>query len=64
MKAKLKVKIDYPGTSKLDWAVMFTVIQKELRKINPNITISFDSASPTTSSAKWFSLLANYTKCR
>ena len=43
--------IHYLGTSKLDWAVMFTIIQRELRKINPNITISFDSASPFISSA-------------
>ena len=31
--------IHYLGTSKLDWAVMFTIIQRELRKINPNITM-------------------------
>jgi len=34
------------GTSTLDWAVIFTAIQKSLRKVNPNIKISFDSSSP------------------
>lgn len=40
------------GTSKLEWAVMLTSIQRVLRKkVNPNITISFDCASPYISSA-------------
>mgnify|MGYP003315723711 CR=1 FL=1 len=40
------------GTSKLEWAVMLTSIQRQLRKhINPNITVSFDCASPYISSA-------------
>lgn len=35
------------GTSKLDWACYLTAIQKQLRKhANPNITVSFDCASP------------------
>ena len=39
--------IHFLGTSKLEWAVMLTSIQRQLRKhINPNITVSFDCASP------------------
>lgn len=34
------------GTSTLDWAIMLTAIQKSLRKVNPSISISFDSSSP------------------
>jgi len=35
------------GMSKLDWSVMFTDIQRAVRKYhNPNFTISFDAASP------------------
>ena len=44
--------IHFLGTSKLEWAVMLTSIQRQLRKhINPNITVSFDCASPYISSA-------------
>lgn len=43
--------IHFLGTSKLDWACMLTLIQRQLRKINPNITISFDCASPFVSVA-------------
>jgi hypothetical protein len=40
------------GISKLDWACMATAIQRELRKeANPNITVSFDCASPFISAA-------------
>lgn len=40
------------GTSKLEWAVMLTSVQRVLReKVNPNITISYDCASPYISSA-------------
>ena len=56
------------GTSKLEWAVLLTVIQRAVRKyVNPAFTISFDCASPflatangqiyhhidTTHDAKW-----------
>lgn len=40
------------GTSQLDWACFLTQIQRQLRKhINPNVTISFDSASAFLSTA-------------
>jgi len=38
--------IHFLGTSKLEWACMLTLIQRQLRKINPRLTISFDCASP------------------
>jgi hypothetical protein len=34
------------GTSKLEWAIALTAIQKALRKTNPKLKISFDSSSP------------------
>lgn len=40
------------GTSRLEWAVLLTVIQREVRKhINPDFTISFDCASPFLATA-------------
>jgi hypothetical protein len=40
------------GTSKLEWAVLLTIIQKSIRKyVNPNFTISFDCASPFLATA-------------
>jgi len=40
------------GTSKLEWAVLLTVIQRNVRKyVNPNFTISFDCASPFLATA-------------
>ena len=40
------------GTSKLEWAVLLTVIQRSVRKhINPAFTISFDCASPFLATA-------------
>lgn len=40
------------GTSKLEWAVFLTDIQKAVRKYhNPNFTISFDCASPFLATA-------------
>ena len=40
------------GTSKLEWAVLLTVIQRNVRKyINPAFTISFDCASPFLATA-------------
>lgn len=38
--------LHFLGTSRLDWACMLTLIQRHLRKTNPNITVSFDCASP------------------
>lgn len=41
------------GLARLDWALYFTSIQRLLREhYNPNITISFDAASPYLSVAK------------
>jgi hypothetical protein len=40
------------GTSKLEWAILLTDIQRAVRKyVNPNFTISFDCASPFLASA-------------
>lgn len=40
------------GTSKLEWAVLLTDIQRAVRKyINPDFTISFDCASPFLATA-------------
>ena len=40
------------GTSKLEWAVLLTVVQRAVRKyINPSFTISFDCASPFLATA-------------
>ena len=40
------------GTSKLEWAVLLTVIQRAIRQyVNPNFTISFDCASPFLATA-------------
>jgi hypothetical protein len=40
------------GTSRLEWAVLLTVIQRAVRKYaNPNFTISFDCASPFLAAA-------------
>jgi hypothetical protein len=40
------------GTSKLEWAVLLTDIQRAVRKYhNPNFTVSFDCASPFLASA-------------
>ena len=44
--------VHYLGTSKLEWAMMFTDIQRAIRKNhNPNFTISFDCASPFLATA-------------
>jgi len=44
--------IHFLGTSKLEWAVMLTSVQRELRKhVNPNVTVSFDAASPFIAAA-------------
>ena len=40
------------GTSKLEWALLLTDIQRSIRKyVNPNFTISFDCASPFLATA-------------
>ena len=40
------------GTSQLDWACFLTQVQRQVRKhINPNFTVSFDSASAFLSTA-------------
>jgi hypothetical protein len=40
------------GTSKLEWAILLTVIQRAIRQhVNPNFTISFDCASPFLATA-------------
>ena len=40
------------GTSKLEWAVLLTSIQRAVRKyVNPSFTISFDCASPFLATA-------------
>lgn len=40
------------GTSRLEWAVLLTVIQRAIRKhVNENFTISFDCASPFLATA-------------
>lgn len=44
--------IHYLGTSKLEWAMMFTDIQRAIRKHhNPKLSISFDCASPFLATA-------------
>lgn len=48
------------GTSILEYAVMFTDIQKAVRKYhNPKLTISFDCASPFFSAAKGLAYVKN-----
>jgi len=40
------------GTSRLEWAVLLTALQRTIRKyVNPNFTISFDCASPFLATA-------------
>jgi len=44
--------IHFLGTAQLDWSVFLTSIQRQIRKhINPNLTISFDCASPFIATA-------------
>lgn len=45
--------IHFLGIGRLDWACYLTSIQRQLRKHhNPNLTISFDAASPFVAAAK------------
>lgn len=40
------------GTSKLEWAILLTIVQRAIRKhVNPDFTISFDCASPFLATA-------------
>jgi len=44
--------IHFLGTSRLEWAVMLTAIQRAIRKYyNPSLTVSFDCASPFLATA-------------
>ena len=44
--------IHFLGTGRLQWACFLTAIQRQLRKYdNPNITLSFDAASPFVNTA-------------
>ena len=44
--------IHFLGTAQLDWSCFLTSIQRQIRKhINPNLTISFDCASPFIATA-------------
>lgn len=44
--------VHYLGTGKLEWAMIFTDIQRAIRKYhNPKLTISFDCASPFLTTA-------------
>ena len=45
--------IHFLGIGRLDWACYLTAIQRQIRKhYNPNLTISFDAASPFVAVAK------------
>ena len=37
--------LHYLGVSQTEWAVIFTRIQKHLRRVNPSLVVTFDSAS-------------------
>jgi hypothetical protein len=53
------------GTSKLEWAVLLTDIQRAIRKYhNPNFTISFDCASPFLATANGQIYILTETKDR
>lgn len=43
------------GVSQPTWAVLFTAIQRQLRKVNPKLQISYDSASPFQMVGKYHS---------
>jgi hypothetical protein len=48
------------GTSILEWSLIFSDTQRALRKyVNPNVTISFDCASPFFSAAKGLAYFNN-----
>jgi hypothetical protein len=51
--------IHFLGIGRLDWACYLTSIERQLKKYNPNITISFDAASPFVA-AGGYALSYNY----
>jgi hypothetical protein len=51
--------IHFLGIGRLDWACYLTSIERELKKYNPNINISFDAASPFVA-AGGYALSYNY----
>ena len=53
--------IHFLGIGRLDWACYLTSIERELKRYNPRITISFDAASPFVA-AGGYALSYNYNK--
>lgn len=53
--------IHFLGIGRLDWACYLTSIERQLKKYNPNINISFDAASPFVA-AGGYALSYNYNK--
>jgi len=51
--------IHFLGVGRLDWACYLTSIERQLKKYNPNISISFDAASPFVA-AGGYALSYNY----
>lgn len=51
--------IHFLGIGRLDWACYLTSIERQLKKYNPNINISFDAASPFVA-AGGYALSYNY----
>lgn len=51
--------IHFLGIGRLDWACYLSAINRQLRKYNPNISISFDAASPFVA-AGGYALSYNY----
>jgi hypothetical protein len=51
--------IHFLGIGRLDWACFLTSIERQLKKYNPNISISFDAASPFVA-AGGYALSYNY----
>jgi hypothetical protein len=53
--------IHFLGIGRLDWACYLTSIERQLKKYNPNVNISFDAASPFVA-AGGYALSYNYNK--
>jgi hypothetical protein len=51
--------IHFLGIGRLDWACYLTAIERQLKKYNPNISISYDAASPFVA-AGGYALSYNY----
>jgi hypothetical protein len=51
--------IHFLGIGRLDWACFLTSIERQLKKFNPNINVSFDAASPFVA-AGGYALSYNY----